>query len=156
MASSGRPLRFDFAVFDDEGNIDFLVEAQGSQHYQVKNGNYSKLKTQKYNDTQKRMYCYKHNIPLVYVEYHEIHSITLEELHDKYVKVYAPSISNAKDLNPIAFPQLARCSPIIHAIISKITKLIINIIIYNYSYLFKITIMDKISDYIITYFTSNS
>lgn len=80
VASSGRPLRFDFAVFDDEGNIDFLVEAQGSQHYQVKNGNYSKLKTQKYNDTQKRMYCYKHNIPLVYVEYHEIHSITLEEL----------------------------------------------------------------------------
>ena len=83
-------------------------------------------------------------------------SITLEELHDKYVKVYAPSISNAKDLNPIAFPQLARCSPIIHAIISKIIKLIINVIIYNYFYFSKFIIMNKISNYIVTYFTANS
>lgn len=28
-APSGRPLRFDFAVYDDEGNLDFLVEYQG-------------------------------------------------------------------------------------------------------------------------------
>jgi len=25
-SSNGRPLRFDFAVFDDDGNIDFLIE----------------------------------------------------------------------------------------------------------------------------------
>jgi len=31
---NGRPLRFDFAVFDDDGNIDFLIEYQGRQHYQ--------------------------------------------------------------------------------------------------------------------------
>ena len=23
---NGRPLRFDFAVFDDDGNVDFLIE----------------------------------------------------------------------------------------------------------------------------------
>ena len=23
---NGRPLRFDFAIFDDDGNIDFLIE----------------------------------------------------------------------------------------------------------------------------------
>ena len=28
-APSGRPLRFDFAVYDDEGNLDFLIEFQG-------------------------------------------------------------------------------------------------------------------------------
>nr|DAO08492.1 MAG TPA: restriction enzyme [Caudoviricetes sp.] len=28
-APSGRPLRFDFAVFDDDGNLDFLIEYQG-------------------------------------------------------------------------------------------------------------------------------
>lgn len=33
VSSSGRPLRFDFAVFDDEGNLDFLIEYQGIQHY---------------------------------------------------------------------------------------------------------------------------
>ena len=32
-SNNGRPLRFDFAVFDDDGNIDFLIEYQGSQHY---------------------------------------------------------------------------------------------------------------------------
>ena len=31
---NGRPLRFDFAVFDDDGNIDFLIEYQGKQHYE--------------------------------------------------------------------------------------------------------------------------
>ena len=29
VSSSGRPLRFDFAVFDDNGEIDFLIEFQG-------------------------------------------------------------------------------------------------------------------------------
>lgn len=33
-SSNGRPLRFDFAVFDDDGNIDFLIEYQGIQHYE--------------------------------------------------------------------------------------------------------------------------
>ena len=28
-SSNGKPLRFDFAVFDDDGNIDFLIEYQG-------------------------------------------------------------------------------------------------------------------------------
>lgn len=36
ISSSGRPLRFDFVVFDDAGNIDFLIEYQGIQHYQPK------------------------------------------------------------------------------------------------------------------------
>ena len=33
VSSSGRPLRFDFAVFDDDGGIDFLIEYQGIQDY---------------------------------------------------------------------------------------------------------------------------
>jgi DNA anti-recombination protein RmuC len=28
-SSSGRPLRFDFVVFDDDGKIDFIIEYQG-------------------------------------------------------------------------------------------------------------------------------
>ena len=28
-SSSGRPLRFDFVIFDDDGNIDFIIEYQG-------------------------------------------------------------------------------------------------------------------------------
>jgi len=33
-SSRGVPLRFDFAVFDDNGDIDFLIEYQGKQHYE--------------------------------------------------------------------------------------------------------------------------
>lgn len=29
---SGTPLRFDFAVFDDNNELDFLIEYQGIQH----------------------------------------------------------------------------------------------------------------------------
>jgi hypothetical protein len=35
-SENGRPLRFDFAVFDDNGDLDFLIEYQGIQHYQPK------------------------------------------------------------------------------------------------------------------------
>ena len=32
VSFSGHPLRFDFAVFDDSGDLDFLIEYQGVQH----------------------------------------------------------------------------------------------------------------------------
>lgn len=32
-SSNGRPLRFDFVVFDDDGKIDYIIEYQGKQHY---------------------------------------------------------------------------------------------------------------------------
>ena len=31
---NGRPLRFDFVIFDDDGRIDFIIEYQGKQHYE--------------------------------------------------------------------------------------------------------------------------
>ena len=36
VSSSGRPLRFDFAVLDDNGEVDFLIEFQGIQHYEAR------------------------------------------------------------------------------------------------------------------------
>ena len=58
ISSSGKALRFDFAVFDDEGNLDFLIEYQGIQHYTSKScfGGAKGLARQKYNDAQKRKY----------------------------------------------------------------------------------------------------
>lgn len=71
LSSSGRPLRFDFAVFDDDGDIDFLIEYQGIQHYEAKSkfGGYSGLRKQQYNDMKKREYCQKHNITLIAIPY---------------------------------------------------------------------------------------
>ena len=61
------PLRFDFAVFDDNGNIDFLIEYQGEQHYKAKSkfGGIQGLRKQQYNDMLKREYCKKHGYKLI-------------------------------------------------------------------------------------------
>ena len=71
VSTSGRPLRFDFCVFDDNGDIDFLIEYQGIQHYEAKSkfGGAKGLYQQKYNDTQKRKYCQEHGYTLVAIPY---------------------------------------------------------------------------------------
>ena len=33
-SANGRPLRFDFVIFDDDHHIDFIIEFQGRQHYE--------------------------------------------------------------------------------------------------------------------------
>lgn len=70
-APSGRPLRFDFAVFDDDGNLEFLIEYQGKQHYQAvsKFGGAKGLYQQKYNDNLKRKFCALKGIKLIEIPY---------------------------------------------------------------------------------------
>lgn len=85
ISSSGRPLRFDFAVFDDDGEINFLIEFQGAQHYtSVKHfGGQASLHTQKYNDQKKREYCYKHNYILITVPFWEYEELSFDYLFNK-------------------------------------------------------------------------
>ena len=71
LSSSGHPLRFDFAVFDDDGDIDFLIQFQGIQHYKPKSkfGGIAGLKKQQFFDMKKREYCKQHNIKLILIPY---------------------------------------------------------------------------------------
>ena len=71
LSSSHNPLRFDFAVFDDNGDIDFLIEYQGIQHYEAKSkfGGSKGLYRQQYNDKQKRKYCLLHGYNLIVIPY---------------------------------------------------------------------------------------
>lgn len=71
VSNTNTPLRFDFAVLDDNGDIDFLIEYQGEQHYKPKDkfGGVAGLRKQQYNDMLKREYCRKHGIPLVAIPY---------------------------------------------------------------------------------------
>lgn len=68
---NGRPLRFDFAVFDDDGELDFLIEYQGLQHYQAsqKFGGKKGLYQQQFNDNKKRRFCALHHIKLIEIPY---------------------------------------------------------------------------------------
>ena len=79
-SSNGRPLRFDFVVFDDDGNIDFLIEFQGRQHYEAssKFGGKRGLYQQQYNDNKKRRFCALNNINLIEIPYTEENLITYD------------------------------------------------------------------------------
>lgn len=80
ISSSGRHLRFDFCVFDDDGNIDFLIEFQGKQHYKAIPvfGGTKGLARQKYNDMKKREYCLRRGIALVVIPYWEEPKLSYE------------------------------------------------------------------------------
>lgn len=84
-APSGRPLRFDFAVYDDEGNLDFLIEYQGKQHYEAvaKFGGNRGLYQQKYNDNLKRRYCALHGITLIEVPYTDENILSYDYIYQK-------------------------------------------------------------------------
>ena len=85
-SSNGRPLRFDFAVFDDNNEIMFLLEYQGIQHYIAKSkfGGVSGLKKQQYNDMLKREYCRKHNIILVAIPYTDENKVSYDYIMNSY------------------------------------------------------------------------
>lgn len=86
ISSSGRPLRFDFAVFDDNDNLDFLIEYQGIQHYEAKSkfGGYAGLRKQQFNDMKKREFCKKHNIILIAIPYIDEGRITYDYIMNAY------------------------------------------------------------------------
>lgn len=70
-SSNGRPLRFDFCVFADDGTVDFLIEYQGKQHYEAssKFGGKKGFYQQVYNDNKKRRFCMLNNITLIEIPY---------------------------------------------------------------------------------------
>ena len=85
ISSNGKPLRFDFAVFDDDGNLDFLIEYQGRQHYEPvsKFGGRRGLYQQQFNDNKKRRYCLLKNIKLIEIPYWEENAITYDYIMNK-------------------------------------------------------------------------
>ncbi len=80
IGQSGHALRFDFAVFDDNDELWFLIEYQGIQHYKPKSvfGGMSGLRKQQFYDMEKREYCKKHGIKLVLIPYWEENQINYD------------------------------------------------------------------------------
>ena len=82
---NGRPLRFDFVVFDDDGKIDFLIEYQGKQHYEPSNkfGGKKGFFQQQYNDNQKRRFCALHDLRLIEIPYTEENLVSYDYIMRK-------------------------------------------------------------------------
>lgn len=87
-----KPLRFDFAVLNDDETIKFLVEFDGIQHYEPINfwGNqyvYTQIRfetLQRY-DKRKDDYCKEHSIKLIRIPYWEFDNI--EEILNRELEV---------------------------------------------------------------------
>ena len=82
---NGRPLRFDFVVFDDDDQIDFIIEFQGKQHYQPspKFGGQRGFYQQQFNDNKKRRFCALHNFKLIEIPYTEENLISYDYIMHK-------------------------------------------------------------------------
>lgn len=84
-SESGRPLRFDFVIFDDDGYVDFIIEYQGRQHYEAssKFGGKRGLYQQQHNDNKKRRFCALNDIKLVEIPYTEENLISYDYIMQK-------------------------------------------------------------------------
>ncbi len=82
---NGKPLRFDFVVFDDDGNIDFLIEYQGKQHYEPssKFGGKKGFYQQQFNDNKKRRFCALHGFNLIEIPYTDENLLSYEYIMEK-------------------------------------------------------------------------
>ena len=84
-STSGRPLRFDFVVFDDDGQIDYIIEYNGKQHYEPssKFGGKRGFFQQQFNDNQKRRFCALHDFTLIEIPYTEENLISFDYIMHK-------------------------------------------------------------------------
>lgn len=84
-SNNGRPLRFDFVIFDDDGKIDFIIEYQGRQHYEptTKFGGKKGFYQQQYNDNKKRRFCALHGFKLLEIPYTDENLITYDYIMHK-------------------------------------------------------------------------
>ena len=69
-STSGRPLRFDFAVFKNQ-KLSHLIEYNGEQHYKpIKHfGGQLRFEKQQRRDSFIQKYCQENNIKLIVIKY---------------------------------------------------------------------------------------
>lgn len=79
------PLRFDFAIFDENHTCIGLIEYDGEQHYSDKTDAIwtDTLNKRQQRDKIKNQYCLKYNIPLYRIPYWDKNNITKETLFNK-------------------------------------------------------------------------
>ena len=79
-------LPFDFAIFDKNNNLLFLIEYQGKQHYSYENAGWDNkenfLKIQQH-DKIKRDFCFNNQIKLITISYKENLQKKLEEIFNE-------------------------------------------------------------------------
>lgn len=70
-------LRFDFAILDNNKNIQYLIEFQGIQHFKPIEyfGGEKRFNKQKEYDEKKKKYCQSNEIPLIEITYNQLKNL---------------------------------------------------------------------------------
>ena len=86
LSPSRTQYKFDFAIFDDDNNLNFLIEYQGNIHFQSKPGGWNtdeQVADCQRRDKIKYDYCINKNIKLYYITYLESIQKRLEEIFNE-------------------------------------------------------------------------
>lgn len=71
LSDKGNPLRYDFAILNEDESVKYLIECQGKQHYEIGDGygGYASLQMRQKRDEQKRKYAKENGIQLIEIPY---------------------------------------------------------------------------------------
>lgn len=92
-------LKFDFAIFDNNGIIKCLIEYNGEQHYRFKNlfhNNYENFLTSQHRDKLKIEYCIDKNIQLHIIKYDEDLELRMNNILNGYSNFSSTQTINSK------------------------------------------------------------
>lgn len=77
---------FDFAIYDEDANVKYIIEYEGQHHYKSNNRGWHTqdyLKLVQTRDKIKNKWCEQHNIPIIRIPYWEYEKITFEYLQER-------------------------------------------------------------------------
>lgn len=81
--SHGKPLRFDFAIYNKQGKFLACLEVDGQQHFQFTpyfHKSKADFRRQLEWDCKKNKFCLLNNIPLIRIPYWDLEELTLEKI----------------------------------------------------------------------------
>ena len=75
-------LKFDFAILDNNNDLQYLIEYQGEQHYKPMRYQNDEIKFEQrlIRDKLKQDYCKAHNIPLIIIPYTHFNNLCLQDI----------------------------------------------------------------------------
>ena len=87
LSEYGYKLKYDFAIFNDNNNLLYIIEYDGKQHFEDIDFFGNNLKENQNRDKIKNEYCLTHNIPLYRIPYYDKLKIkTIQDiLQEKYL-----------------------------------------------------------------------
>lgn len=83
LSEKKSPLKFDFAILNEDNSLSYLIEYDGTQHFECTNtgwNNQEHLEYTQNHDQMKNEYCKNNNIKLIRINYVQYDNLSLEDL----------------------------------------------------------------------------